>query len=105
MLTIAARPAANVSNSLLGELVASTGTSLKIVRHASEAAARRATEALSGTGSMNTTLSAPRSRARRSRAVRRLPPPSSTNETSRSRSSAAASMTWVRSFASPIAPK
>ena len=89
MFTIAGRPAANVSKSLLGEFVASTGTSLKIVRQAPEAAASSATELLSGTGSRNTTLSAPRSRASRSSAARRFPPPRITN-VSRSSSGAAA---------------
>ena len=79
--TIAGRPAAKVSNSLLGELVASTGTSLKIVRHASDAAARRATVVLSGVGSRNTTLSAPSARASRSSSARCLPPPRSTKVT------------------------
>ena len=51
VFTIAARPAAKVSNSLLGELVASTGTSLKIVMHASEAAASLAADGLSPAGS------------------------------------------------------
>ena len=53
-----ARPAANVSNSLFGELVASTGTSLNIVRHASEAAASRAADSLSPPGSSSTLPSA-----------------------------------------------
>src|SRR4029078_2465505 len=46
MFTIAARPAANVSNSLLGELVASTGTSLNSVRQALDSPASRATSVL-----------------------------------------------------------
>ena len=50
MFTIAGRPAAKVSNSLFGELVASTGTSLKNVRQALEAAASSATSSLPAAG-------------------------------------------------------
>ena len=50
MFTIAGRPAANVSNSLLGELEASTGTSLKRVRQALERAASAATSSLRAAG-------------------------------------------------------
>ena len=97
MFTIAGRPAANVSKSLFGELVASTGTSLKSVRHALDSAASRATSSL---------LPLPKRTfggAERSRAARRFPSPISTKLTSGS--SRAASTAAVRSFASPIAPK
>ena len=79
--TIAGRPAAKVSKSLLGELVASTGTSLKIVRQASDAAASRATSALSGRGAGTRTLAAPQARASPLSSARRLPSPSSTKVT------------------------
>ena len=97
MFTIAGRPAANVSKSLLGELVASTGTSLKSVRQAADCAARRATSVFAPR--LNSTFAG----AERSRAARRFPSPMSTKGTSGSRR--AASTAAVRSFASPIAPK
>ena len=97
MFTIAGRPAANVSKSLLGEFVASTGTSLKSVRQALDSAASRATSSFAPR--RNSTLGG----AERSSSARRLPSPMSTKRTSgRSR---AASTAAVRSFASPIAPK
>ena len=68
---------------------------------ASEAAARRATEVLSGIGSEKTTFSTPR--ARSISASRRLPSPCRTKVTSGA--CGAASTTWVRSLASPMVPK
>ena len=99
MFTIAGRPAANVSKSLLGELVASTGTSLKKVRQAPERAASAATSSLLDAGPGNSTFGG----ALRSNSARRLPSPISTN--GMSGSSRAASIARVRSFASPMVPK
>ena len=100
MFTIAGRPAANVSNSLLGELVASTGTSLKKVRQAPERAASAATSSLPAAGPGNDDVG----RRRRAPApARRLPSPISTN--GMSGSSRAASIAAVRSLASPMVPK
>src|SRR5918992_1307391 len=99
MFTIAGRPAAKVSNSLLGELVASSGTSLKSVWQALDPAASSATSSLPPAGPVKTTLDG----APRSSSGRRLPSPTSTNSTSgRGR---AASTAAVRSLASPIVPK
>ena len=99
MFTIAGRPAAKLSNSLLGELVASTGTSLKSVRQASERAASAATSSLEPAAPGKATFSG----ALRWSAARRLPSPISTNSTSGSRR--AASTAADRSLASPIVPK
>jgi hypothetical protein len=97
MFTIAGRPAANVSKSLFGEFVASTGTSLKSVRQAADSPASLATSAF--VPSRKATFGG----AARSSSSRRLPSPMSTNDTSgRSRAAPTAA---VRSFASPIAPK
>ena len=75
MFTIAGRPAANVSNSLFGELVASTGTSLKMVRQASERGGQRGHLLLARGGPREHDVGRRRgARARR----RRLPSPSST---------------------------
>ena len=97
MFTIAARPAAKVSKSLLGELVASTGTSLKTVRQALDSAASRATSVLLPLRKLTF------GGAVRSSSARRFPSPISTKRTSGT--SRAASTTEVRSFASPMAPK
>ena len=97
MFTIAARPAAKVSKSLFGELVASTGTSLKTVRHALDSAASRATSVLLPLRKLTF------GGAVRSSSARRFPSPISTKRTSGT--SRAASTTEVRSFASPMAPK
>ena len=99
MFTIAGRPAAKVSNSLLGELEASTGTSLKRVRQALERAASAATSSLRPAGPGNLTLGG----AEASSSVRRLPSPINTKLMSGRRRAASTAM--LRSFASPIVPK
>jgi hypothetical protein len=88
-----------VSNSLLGEFVASTGTSLKNVRQAAERAASAATSSLLDAAPGNETLGG----ADRSSSARRLPSPIRTKGMSGSRR--AASIASDRSLASPIVPK
>src|ERR687898_375514 len=97
MFTMAGRPAANVSNSLLGELVASTGTSLKSVRQALDPAASFATSSF--VPLRNSTFGG----ALRSKAARRLPSPMITKRMSGS--SRAASTAAVTSLASLSVPK
>ena len=90
MFTIAGRPAANVSKSLFGEFVASTGTSLKSVRQALDSDASRRHVALAAAAEARRSA-APSAPARR----RRLPSPMSTKLTSGSRLAASTAAVQV----------
>ena len=105
-LTTTGRPAASESKNLFGELVSKAGCGANRVSVTSAAPTTPARRAL-GIAGRTSTLSRPSSRTRPSRCGRRPPSPIATIATSwrpTARKQAAASTSWSRPLARPIAP-